>query len=128
MRKKYTYISNGALIIELPEEFISGSVSIPGYEIEEISGSNSVLLDRPPEVGEELSVEYQVEKPTKSKAQISLEDKVLKKILETIKIQQDTIDRLEKAIKDRPTYSHVDISFRSIANRIDLLEEYIKKD
>lgn len=128
MRKKYTYISNGTLILELPEEFIKGSVSVSGYQAEEISGSNSVLLDRPPEVGEELSIEYQVEKETKSKAQISLEDKVLDKLLKTLKIQQDTIDRLEKAIKDRPTYSHIDVSFRSIANRIDLLEEYIKKD
>lgn len=56
--------SDGNGLIDLPELFVSGSVTIEGFIVTELAGTYTVLIEPSPEKGQQLNIVYQVEERT----------------------------------------------------------------
>ena len=56
--------SDGNGLIDLPELFVSGSVTIEGFFVTELAGTYTVLIEPSPEKGQQLNIVYQVEERT----------------------------------------------------------------
>ena len=53
--------SDGNGLIDLPELFVSGSVTIEGFIVTELAGTYTILIEPSPEKGQQLNIVYQVE-------------------------------------------------------------------
>lgn len=128
MIKTMQYTSDGNILIEIPESFKSGTVTVNGYIVDELAGSNVIMLDREPSPGDNLVIKYETDSTKKPAEQRAIEDIILTNILKTIKVQQDTINRLQKALDDRPTYNHLNAVTKTLFSRMQLLEEMYSKE
>ena len=127
INKTYTHKSIGADLIELPEEYISGSVEIDGYTINEVGGTNLIVIDPVPPVDEEILIKYQIEEKVKKNTTTKklVEDKILEDLIKTVAIQQETIEQLQKLMKERVTYRHLDAVTKSLNSQLSLIKEHL---
>ena len=127
INKTYTHKSIGADLIELPEEYISGSVEIDGYTINEVGGTNLIVIDPVPPVDEEILIKYQIEEEVKKNTTTKklVEDKILEDLIKTVAIQQEVIDELNAALKNRVTYQHLDAVTKHLASQLSLIKTHL---
>ena len=127
INKTYTHKSIGADLIELPEEYIPGSVEIDGYTINEVGGTNLIVIDPVPPVGEEILIKYQIEEKVKKNTTTKklVEDKILEDLIKTVAIQQEVIDELKAALKNRVTYQHLDAVTKHLASQLSLIKTHL---
>lgn len=126
--KIITHKSTGVDLIELEDIYIPGTVEVEGYTVTEIGGTSLIVLDPIPPIDEELKVKYQIEVTTikpKEETKKFLERKIVEDLIKTVAIQQETIEQLQKLIKERVTYRHLDAVTKSLNSQLSLIKEHL---
>lgn len=125
--KTYTHKSIGADLIELPEEYIPGSVEISGYIVNEVGGTNLIIVNPTPSIDEEVVIKYKIAEKIKktTPAKKVVEDKIIEDLIKTVAIQQETINELQSALKNRVTYQHLDAVTKHLASQLSLIKTYL---
>lgn len=120
----YEYKSIGESLIELPTEYIKGSVEATGFTVEEVIGTNFILLTPEPEKDKVVEIFY-TEKKRKTKTeqkQLTVANETMLALLQTVKNQQDRIEMLEKALDIRPTEKQLELAVRAITAEVNLIK------
>lgn len=126
MNKEITYTSVGESLIEIPEDFIKGSVRVEGYTVEEVAGSNYIVVTPEPAHGAVLTIRYTAKKRQRPRVeQKTIEQESILGLQKRVGALEEETQRILKALDIRATERQVELGIRAIMNEILLIKEHV---